>query len=123
MGGGRGEWAGDAGGDAQVRGNAVAPGIILSSGFNNYPEPVLELLKTLPEQIPAARFGTESEVSSAVVYLLSPAAAYVTGETVRVDGASSLYRRTFPIPNHKAAEPFSGFHRAANVPEGLSDDK
>lgn len=108
------EWA-----PSHVRVNAVAPGLILSSGFKNYPEPILELLKTLPEQIPAARFGTESEVSAAVVYLLSPAAAYVTGETLKVDGASSLYRRTFPIPMHAPAEGFSGFHRSADLPEGL----
>jgi len=109
------EWA-----PSHVRVNAVAPGLILSSGFKNYPEPVLDLLKSLPDQIPAARFGTESEVSAAVVYLLSPAAAYVTGETLRVDGASSLYRRTFPIPNHEPAPGFSGFHRSADLPEGLA---
>ena len=111
------EWAPN-----HVRINAVAPGLILSSGFKNYPEPVLELLKTLPEQIPAARFGTESEVSSAVAYLLSPAAAYITGETIRVDGASSLYRRTFPIPMHEPTPKYSGFHRQADLPSILSEE-
>lgn len=105
-----------------VRVNALAPGLILSSGFNNYPEPVQQFLKTLPEQIPANRFGTESEVSAAVVYLLSPAAAYVTGETLRVDGASSLYRRTFPIPNHPPSPKFDGFHRPTPLPPGLVDE-
>ena len=112
------EWA-----PSHVRVNAVAPGLILSSGFKNYPEPVLELLKSLPEQIPVARFGTESEVSASVVFLLSPAAAYVTGETLKVDGASSLYRRTFPIPNHEPGAAFSGFHRPADLPDGLTEDK
>ena len=111
------EWAPN-----HVRVNAVAPGLILSSGFKNYPEPVLELLKTLPEQIPASRFGTESEVSSAVAYLLSPAASYITGETIRVDGASSLYRRTFPIPMHEPTPKYSGFHRDADLPSILSEE-
>lgn len=111
------EWA-----DRRVRVNAVAPGMILSSGFKNYPEPVQAVLKTLPAEIPAQRFGTESEVSAAVLYLLSPAAAYVTGETLRVDGASSLYRHPFTLPTHEPFEAFDGFHRPADLPPGLRDD-
>lgn len=112
------EWAPN-----KIRINAVAPGLILSSGFKNYPEPVQQILKTLPAQTPAARFGTESEVSAAVVFLLSPAAAYITGETLRVDGASSLYRRTFPIPDHEPFEAFDGFHRKADLPEHLVENE
>jgi len=104
-----------------IRVNAVAPGLILSSGFKNYPEPVQEAMKTLPSQVPARRFGTESEVSAAVVYLLSPAAAYVTGETLRVDGALPLYRQPFELPDHPPFPAFRGFHRAADAPPGLED--
>ncbi|MCA9556096.1 MAG: SDR family oxidoreductase [Myxococcales bacterium] len=108
------EWA-----RAKVRVNAVAPGMIASSGFKNYPEPVQEALKTLPAEIPAQRFGTESEVSAAALYLLSPAAAYVTGVTLRVDGGSSLYRHPFTLPSHAPFERFEGFHLSADLPEGL----
>lgn len=108
------EWA-----QYRVRVNAVAPGIILSSGFKAYPEPVQEALKTLPAQLPAGRFGTESEVSAAVVFLLSPGASYVTGETFCVDGALPLYRQPFELPTHRALRPFNGFHRRADVPPGL----
>ncbi len=107
---------------SQVRVNAVAPGIILSSGFKNYPEPVQEALKMLPAELPAQRFGTESEVSAAVLYLLSPAAAYVSGVTLRVDGASSLYRHPMTLPSHPAAPAFRGFHREADPPEGMLPD-
>lgn len=107
---------------SRVRVNAVAPGMILSSGFNNYPPPVQEVLATLPAEIPAQRFGTESEVSAAVLFLLSPAAAYVNGATLRVDGASSLYRHPFTLPTHEAFEAFEGFHRPADVPETLRGD-
>lgn len=103
-----------------IRLNAVAPGLILSSGFKNYPEPVQEALKTIPEEaLPMRRFGTESEVSAAVVFLLSPAAAYVSGTTLRIDGASSLYRHAFPLPAGEPTPAFTGFHREADVPSSL----
>lgn len=111
------EWA-----QYQIRVNSVAPGMILSSGFKNYPEPVQEMLKTLPSQIPARRFGTESEVSAAVVFLLSPAARYITGETLCVDGGLPLYRQPFELPEHAPSTAYQGFHRAADVPEGLGLD-
>lgn len=101
------EWA-----QAGVRVNAVAPGIIASSGLDKYPEPVKEALATLPAELPAARFGTESEVSSAVCFLLSPAAAYVNGATLRVDGGSSLYRHPFDLAPTDPTPRFDGFHRS-----------
>jgi citronellol/citronellal dehydrogenase len=105
-----------------IRINAVAPGMILSSGFKKYPEPVQEAMKLIPQDaIPMRRFGTESEVSAAVVFLLSPAAAYVSGATLRVDGASSLYRHAFALPEGAPAPSFAGFHRKADVPSGLDE--
>jgi citronellol/citronellal dehydrogenase len=95
-----------------VRVNAVAPGFIKSSGFKKYPAPVQAILKTLPEEIPAKRFGTESEVSAAVAFLLSPGACYVTGATLRVDGASSLYRHPFSLGPRGPTPAFGGFHRS-----------
>lgn len=102
-----------------IRVNAVAPGLILSSGFSTYPQAVREMMKTLPAEIPARRFGTESEVSAAVSFLLSPAAAYITGETLCVDGALPLYRQVFTLPEREAFPSFDGFHRASEVPEEL----
>jgi len=57
------------------------------------------------------RMGTEAEVSAAVVFLLSPAAAYVSGATLRVDGAAPNARRnaTLAFPLRGAA--WNGFHR------------
>jgi citronellol/citronellal dehydrogenase len=111
------EWA-----QHKIRINAVAPGMILSSGFKNYPEPVQEAMKSIPsEAIPMRRFGTESEVSAAVLFLLSPAAAYVTGATLRVDGASSLYRHAFALPASEPTPAFAGFHRKPDVPFGSDE--
>ena len=41
--------------------------------------------------------GTESEISSAICYLLSDAAAFVSGVTLRVDGAASQGTRMYPF--------------------------
>jgi len=42
--------------------------------------------EALLEQIPCARLGKAEEVAAAVLYLASPQAAYVTGETLHVNG-------------------------------------
>ena len=73
----------------------------------------------VPHRIPAKRLGTESEVSAAVCFLLSPAAAYVTGETLRVDGGSSIYRQLAPVPDHGGFEAFDGFHLPPDLPDEL----
>ena len=54
----------------------------------------------------ANRMGTEEEVAAAVVYLLSPAAAYITGETLKVDAGESLYSPLFPPSEHEKIPPF-----------------
>jgi citronellol/citronellal dehydrogenase len=41
--------------------------------------------------IPAGRLGTPREVAAAVVFLLSPAAGFITGTTIRVDGGEPMY--------------------------------
>mmetsp|Transcript_34395 Transcript_34395/g.85654 ORF Transcript_34395/g.85654 Transcript_34395/m.85654 type:complete len:112 (-) Transcript_34395:258-593(-) len=88
------EWA-----EAGIRVNAVAPGIIYSStAASNYPPGFLEGMAT---DVPAQRLGSPEDVSAAVCFLLSPGAGYISGATLRVDGASSLYRRPgFTIPQH-----------------------
>ena len=43
-------------------------------------------LSALEEEIPLGRLGTPRDVASAVAFLLSDAAKYITGETLRVNG-------------------------------------
>jgi citronellol/citronellal dehydrogenase len=106
------EWAGRG-----VRVNAVAPGLVFSSGMDTYDEEVQRMAAANARKIPAGRIGTESEVSAAVVYLLSPAAAFVTGETLRVDGGASLLREPpVPLGEGHTAPAFDGFHLARDVP-------
>ncbi|HEV2238991.1 MAG TPA: SDR family oxidoreductase [Ktedonobacterales bacterium] len=93
-----------------IRINAVAPGTINSSGLAHYPPEVRAGIAGLARETPAGRMGSESEIASAVLFLLSPAAAYISGATLRVDGASSLYRLPgHVIPEHGPWPEFSLF--------------
>jgi len=96
---------------APVRVNAVAPGWIASSGLDNYPPEMAAHIRSLPNLVPLARLGTESEVSAAICYLLSPAAAFISGSCLRVDGAVPNAKRK--IPNRTPTRAFDGFHLAA----------
>ena len=103
------EWA-----RSGVRLNAVAPGLIASSGLDNYPEAMRPIIEQTIQDAPFKRMGTESEVASVITFLLSPAAAYISGESIKIDGASSLWRKTWLIEDHKNAPlPYNGFQESA----------
>lgn len=77
--------------ESKVRINCVRPGIIWTdSGFENYGAAGDEFVDKILPSIPAKRFGSAQEVSSAVVWLLSEGASYVTGTVVAVCGGSSF---------------------------------
>jgi len=61
----------------------VAPGYIATDMTKDLPEAARE--KMLGE-IPLGRMGTAEDIAEAVLFLVSPAAAYVTGETLHVNG-------------------------------------
>jgi citronellol/citronellal dehydrogenase len=75
--------------------NAIAPGIIKSSGTAQYPPQILE---RGIQQTPLKRAGTCEEVAAAIVFLTSPAAQFITGATLRMDGGQSLWGNTWDIP-------------------------
>ena len=109
------EWA-----QSGVRVNAVAPGYIASSGMDHYPPEAGPMLRELRETVPLGRFGTEAETSAAIVFLLSPAASFISGSTLRVDGARPQGRLGWgPIAapldarQRPAVAPFNGFHLAS----------
>jgi citronellol/citronellal dehydrogenase len=105
---------------APLRINAVAPGIIASSGMDRYPPEHKPIILAAASTIPLRRLGTESEVSAAVVFLLSPAAAFISGACLRVDGAGPNARRMWPRVGGKPNEAFNGFH-LAELPAILRD--
>jgi len=108
------EWAGRG-----VRVNAVAPGYIASSGMDHYPPEMAPMLREMTNTIPLGRFGTEAEVSAGIVFLLSPAASFISGSTLRIDGARPQVRMGWPMrvaskatQARDAIKPYEGFHRA-----------
>ena len=107
------EWAASG-----VRVNTVAPGGIASSGFDTYTLEAQAKILQYPPTVPLQRYGSESEVSAAIVFLLSPAAAYITGSCIRVDGGAPNARGTWTLGPSSRSQPFQGFHRAA-LPELL----
>lgn len=109
-----------------VRVNAVAPGYIASSGMDHYPPEAGDMLRGMPRTVPLGRFGTEAEVSAAIVFLLSPAASFISGSMLRVDGARPQARMGWgevaapaEVQQRAAVRPFDGFHRYA-VPRVFS---
>ena len=106
---------------APIRVNAVAPGWIASSGMDNYPPQMRDMIRGLPKLVPLRRLGTESEVAAAVVFLLSPAAAFISGSCLRVDGAAPNAKRVWPeVGSGGSTTAFDGFHLATR-PKVLGD--
>ncbi|RRH89055.1 SDR family oxidoreductase [Variovorax beijingensis] len=108
------EWAASG-----VRVNAVAPGYIASSGMDHYPPEAGDMLRAMRGTVPAGRFGNEAETSAAIAFLLSPAASFISGSVLRVDGARPQVRMGWPmtlpdaqVRQRSAVRPFEGFHLA-----------
>ena len=102
------EWAG-----AKVRVNTVAPGAIMTSGLDTYEAKDDAYIRRVPSKVPMQRFGTEAEVSAVITFLLSPAASYITGSCMRVDGGAPNARELWwPTQGHDGSPAYNGFHRA-----------
>ena len=109
------EWAASG-----VRVNAVAPGWIASSGMDQYPPEAQAMFRRLRHSVPLKRLGTEAEIAAAVAYLLSPAAAFITGSCLRVDGGVMNMQPVWDVPDHDRSQPFQGFHRGV-TPAALKE--
>lgn len=67
-----------------VRVNGVAPGVIATPYHERYSPP--EIFQKFVAAIPLGRAGTSDEIASVIVFLASPAASYIVGETIEVNG-------------------------------------
>tara|TARA_R110001599_G_scaffold91184_3_gene239315 strand:+ start:1506 stop:2381 length:876 start_codon:yes stop_codon:yes gene_type:complete len=106
-----------------VRVNAVAPGSIATSGMGTYNAEFQQRLKARRRQIPYQRMGTEAEVSASICFLLSEAAAYITGVVLPVDGGLRLAKHLHGVPEHQSMPAFDPFGKTVlpdflNTPEG-----
>lgn len=109
-----------------VRVNAVAPGWVASSGFDTYDPNFQAIIKGVKDNVPLKRLAFEAEISSVICFLLSPGAAFINGQTLRVDGGSSMGSAAaiWPLPKGPAinTSPYNGFHRA-ELPDMLRDEE
>lgn len=83
-----------------VRGICVAPGLIRTEGAMEHGggEPIADLERL----IPLGRVGMPQEVAELIAFLVSPAAAYVTGTTVVIDGGADAWGHGFAPPPPEA---------------------
>jgi citronellol/citronellal dehydrogenase len=124
------EWA-----PSGVRVNAVAPGYVASSGLDTYPPKMRKHFQNVHRAVPLQRQATEAEISAAICFLLSPAASFITGVTLAVDGGASIAKPMsawsslmdpgdslnppWPLPSHTRSKSFDGFH-LSEVPAVLA---
>jgi 3-oxoacyl-[acyl-carrier protein] reductase len=67
-----------------IRVNGIAPGVIATPYHERFSPP--ELMAKFVANIPQGRAGTSEEIADVILFLASPAARYILGETVEVNG-------------------------------------
>jgi NAD(P)-dependent dehydrogenase (short-subunit alcohol dehydrogenase family) len=80
------EWAGHG-----IRVNAVAPGTVDTPSRAEFFAANPDAKKAMTDRVPFGRFARPGEIAAAVSYLASPEAAYITGQTLVLDGGLTSY--------------------------------
>lgn len=76
--------------------NGVSGGLIASDSLDYfYSVPGMADMRTVLDRVPLRRPGTAEEIAGTVMFLLSPAAAYITGQTIVADGGLSVVAPPF----------------------------
>ena len=82
----------------RIRVNAIAPGSILTSALEIVASND-ELRAPMEQATPLRRLGDPFDIAAAAVYLASPAASFLTGKTLEVDGGLIVPNLDLPIPD------------------------
>jgi NAD(P)-dependent dehydrogenase (short-subunit alcohol dehydrogenase family) len=77
------EWA-----KYHIRVNAVAPGVVMTEAAIAEMLIRPDALESIERAIPLKRLGTPEDIAHVVTFLVSDAAAYITGETIAADGGN-----------------------------------
>lgn len=78
--------------------NGVEPGFIAKLGRGKLGTP--EMIARIGQHVPMGRMGEADDIAYAMLYLASPEAKYTTGQTIIVDGGSSLPETGFAVEQH-----------------------
>jgi len=79
------------GGKVGIRVNAIAPGFVLTPMTERGgPERTQAMVEMMSKRSPIGATGQPDDIASAVLYLASDAAKYVTGQVLRVNGGTSM---------------------------------
>lgn len=78
-----------------IRSVAVAPGSIVTEGLEQYSD---EAIREWEQGVPLGRLGRADDVADVITFLATPAARYVTGTTIVVDGGADAWGSGRPVP-------------------------
>lgn len=82
----------------RIRINAVAPGAVLTEALAAVADQP-EIKEAIEQATPLRRLGRSEDIAAAVLYLASPASAYVTGQVLAVDGGLRVTNLDMPLPD------------------------
>lgn len=77
-------------GPSNITVNAISPGLFLTPIYNNDPALIRMLMETRGIKLPIDRIGEANEVADVALFLASPAADYITGQNLILDGGMTL---------------------------------
>ena len=79
------------GAPANVRVNAIVPGQVMTAATADWAQKAGDAAQRTMAAIPMQRGGEPNELAEAIVFLLSDAASYITGQTINVDGGFVMH--------------------------------